>query len=51
MRVTVQSLPFSKGGEGEFESRRWCEIPPSPPFSKGGGERLHFDLEAAPAAP
>ena len=49
--VTIQSPPLAKGGEGGFVSRRSCEIPPSPPFSKGGGERLHFDLEAAPAAP
>ncbi|MBE2294488.1 MAG: heavy metal translocating P-type ATPase [Phycisphaerales bacterium] len=38
--VTVQSPPLAKGGEGGFESRRSYEIPPGPPFSKGGGERL-----------
>jgi predicted HTH domain antitoxin len=36
--------PFSKGGQGGFERSKWTppiKIPPGPPFSKGGGERLH----------
>ncbi len=38
--VSVQSSSLEKGSEGGFESRCPHPIPPGPPFSKGGGERL-----------
>jgi len=39
-RVSIQFPPLAKGGEGGFESHCPHEIPPDPPFSKGGGEQL-----------
>jgi hypothetical protein len=35
--------PFEKGGLGGFRTGNGAKNPPSPPFSKGGTERLrHF---------
>ena len=39
-QLDIQSPPLAQGGEGGFESGRPHEIPPGPPFSKEGGERL-----------
>ena len=39
--------PLTKGGEGGFWPRHPCGIPPSPPFSKGGGRCLRFGTRNA----